>query len=148
MEKEPLVTSPAAYPTKPAILSNAAALLCCHNHPSGAPQPSIAHSPFPWPWCCRRSLRWALCCGRLSQVPCAGSMRSCLRDLGRQESAGAVAWSPTPPATEVGSGHYSYTMTRPRGKRQRPCLWPRTTGHRRLENAWAAYGMRPSSANE
>jgi DNA repair protein RadC len=25
---------------KPAILSNAAALLCCHNHPSGAPQPS------------------------------------------------------------------------------------------------------------
>jgi DNA repair protein RadC len=40
MEKEPLVTSPAAYPTKPAILSNAAALVCCHNHPSGAPQPS------------------------------------------------------------------------------------------------------------
>jgi DNA repair protein RadC len=33
-------TSPAVYPTKPAILSNAAALLCCHNHPSGAPQPS------------------------------------------------------------------------------------------------------------
>jgi DNA repair protein RadC len=33
-------TSPVAYPTKPAILSNAAALLCCHNHPSGAPQPS------------------------------------------------------------------------------------------------------------
>jgi hypothetical protein len=25
---------------KPAILSNAAALLLCHNHPSGAPQPS------------------------------------------------------------------------------------------------------------
>ena len=25
---------------KPAILSNAASLLCCHNHPSGAPQPS------------------------------------------------------------------------------------------------------------
>ena len=25
---------------KPAILSNAAALMCCHNHPSGAPQPS------------------------------------------------------------------------------------------------------------
>jgi DNA repair protein RadC len=25
---------------KPAILRNAAALLCCHNHPSGAPQPS------------------------------------------------------------------------------------------------------------
>ena len=25
---------------KPAILSNAAALLGCHNHPSGAPQPS------------------------------------------------------------------------------------------------------------
>jgi DNA repair protein RadC len=25
---------------KPAILSNAAALLCCHNHPSGAPAPS------------------------------------------------------------------------------------------------------------
>jgi DNA repair protein RadC len=34
------VTSPAAYPTKPAILSNAAALVCCHNHPSGQPQPS------------------------------------------------------------------------------------------------------------
>ena len=34
------VTSPATYPTKPAILSNAAALVCCHNHPSGAPQPS------------------------------------------------------------------------------------------------------------
>jgi DNA repair protein RadC len=33
-------TSPAVYPTKPAILSNAAALVCCHNHPSGAPQPS------------------------------------------------------------------------------------------------------------
>ena len=40
MEKEFLVTSPASYPTKPAILSNAAALVCCHNHPSGAPQPS------------------------------------------------------------------------------------------------------------
>jgi DNA repair protein RadC len=25
---------------KPAILSNAAALLCCHNHPSGSPLPS------------------------------------------------------------------------------------------------------------
>jgi DNA repair protein RadC len=25
---------------KPAILSNAASLLCCHNHPSGSPQPS------------------------------------------------------------------------------------------------------------
>jgi DNA repair protein RadC len=25
---------------KPAILSNAAALLCCHNHPSGTPHPS------------------------------------------------------------------------------------------------------------
>jgi len=25
---------------KPAILSNAAALICAHNHPSGAPQPS------------------------------------------------------------------------------------------------------------
>ena len=25
---------------KPAILSNAAAIICCHNHPSGAPQPS------------------------------------------------------------------------------------------------------------
>jgi DNA repair protein RadC len=27
---------------KPAILANAAALLCVHNHPSGAPQPSSA----------------------------------------------------------------------------------------------------------
>src|SRR5262249_29648751 len=26
--------------SKPAILSNAAALICCHNHPSGVPQPS------------------------------------------------------------------------------------------------------------
>jgi DNA repair protein RadC len=34
------VTSPAAYPTKPAILANAAALICGHNHPSGDPQPS------------------------------------------------------------------------------------------------------------
>lgn len=25
---------------KPAILSNAAAIICCHNHPSGDPQPS------------------------------------------------------------------------------------------------------------
>jgi DNA repair protein RadC len=25
---------------KPAILSNAGSLLCCHNHPSGSPQPS------------------------------------------------------------------------------------------------------------
>jgi hypothetical protein len=40
MEKEPLVTSPAAYPTKPAILSNAASLICGHNHPSGDCQPS------------------------------------------------------------------------------------------------------------
>jgi DNA repair protein RadC len=34
------VTSPAAYPTKPAILSNAANILIAHNHPSGQPQPS------------------------------------------------------------------------------------------------------------
>jgi hypothetical protein len=38
MEKEPIVTSPAAYPTKPAILANAAAILCGHNHPSSAPR--------------------------------------------------------------------------------------------------------------
>jgi DNA repair protein RadC len=43
MEKEPLVTSPAAYPTKPAILSNCAALILGHNHPSGDPQPSLDH---------------------------------------------------------------------------------------------------------
>ena len=41
MEKELiLTTSPAAYPTKPAILSNAAAVVLGHNHPSGDPQPS------------------------------------------------------------------------------------------------------------
>jgi DNA repair protein RadC len=34
------VTSPAAYPTKPAILGNAAAVILAHNHPSGDPQPS------------------------------------------------------------------------------------------------------------
>jgi DNA repair protein RadC len=34
------VTSPAAYPTKAAILANAATILCGHNHPSGDPQPS------------------------------------------------------------------------------------------------------------
>jgi len=34
------VTSPAAYPTKAAILANAAAIICGHNHPSGDPQPS------------------------------------------------------------------------------------------------------------
>jgi DNA repair protein RadC len=34
------VTSPAAYPTKPALLSNAAAVILAHNHPSGDPQPS------------------------------------------------------------------------------------------------------------
>ncbi len=34
------VTSPAAYPTKVAILANAAAILCGHNHPSGDPAPS------------------------------------------------------------------------------------------------------------
>ena len=32
------VTSPAAYPTKAAILANAAAIICGHNHPSGAPR--------------------------------------------------------------------------------------------------------------
>ena len=41
MEKELITaTSPAAYPTKPAILSNAAALIFGHNHPSGDPAPS------------------------------------------------------------------------------------------------------------
>src|SRR5262249_34092729 len=40
----------------------------------------------------------------VSTVPCAGSLRSCLRDLGRRESAGAVAWSPTPPATGWAEG--------------------------------------------
>src|SRR5262245_32059223 len=30
----------------------------------------------------------------------------------------------------MGRGHSLYTMTRPRGKRQLPCLWPRTTGKR------------------
>ena len=34
------VTSPAAYPTKAAILANAAAIVCGHNHPSGNCQPS------------------------------------------------------------------------------------------------------------
>jgi DNA repair protein RadC len=34
------VTSPAAYPTKPAILGNAAAVILAHNHPSGDPHPS------------------------------------------------------------------------------------------------------------
>jgi len=29
------VTSPAAYPTKGAILANAASIICAHNHPSG-----------------------------------------------------------------------------------------------------------------
>jgi RadC-like JAB domain len=33
-------TSPAVYPTKPAILANAAAILCGHNHPSSDPAPS------------------------------------------------------------------------------------------------------------
>jgi DNA repair protein RadC len=33
-------TSPAVYPTKPAILSNAAAIICGHNHPSGDSAPS------------------------------------------------------------------------------------------------------------
>ena len=40
MAKEPLVTSPAAYPTKPAILSKAASLICGHNYRSGDCQPS------------------------------------------------------------------------------------------------------------
>jgi DNA repair protein RadC len=40
MEKEPSVTSPAAYPTKPAVLANACAVILGHNHPSGDPQPS------------------------------------------------------------------------------------------------------------
>jgi len=40
MEKGPLVTSPAAYPTKSAILSNAASIICGHNHPSTDCQPS------------------------------------------------------------------------------------------------------------
>jgi len=34
------VTSPAAYPTKAAILSNAATIICGHNHPSGDTVPS------------------------------------------------------------------------------------------------------------
>ena len=34
------VTSPAAYPTKVAILSNAAAIVAGHNHPSGDAHPS------------------------------------------------------------------------------------------------------------
>jgi len=33
-------TSPAVYPTKSAILSNAAAIILAHNHPSGQPHPS------------------------------------------------------------------------------------------------------------
>jgi DNA repair protein RadC len=33
-------TSPAAYPTKAAILANAAALILAHGHPSGDPTPS------------------------------------------------------------------------------------------------------------
>jgi len=40
MEKGPCATSPAAYPTKPLIVMNAAAWLCSHNHPSGDPAPS------------------------------------------------------------------------------------------------------------
>ena len=40
MEKEPLVTSPAAYPTKGAVLSNATSIICGHNHPSTDCQPS------------------------------------------------------------------------------------------------------------
>jgi len=34
------VTSPAAYPTKAAILANVAAIICGHKHPSGDCQPS------------------------------------------------------------------------------------------------------------
>ena len=41
----------------------------------------------------------------------------------------------------VGSGHYSYTMTRPRGKRQRPNLWPRTTGQRALRERLGCLGQ-------
>jgi DNA repair protein RadC len=33
-------TSPAVYPTKAAILANAAAIVCGHNHPSGDTVPS------------------------------------------------------------------------------------------------------------
>ncbi len=41
MEKELITaTSPAAYHTKAAILANAAAIICGHNHPSGDPTPS------------------------------------------------------------------------------------------------------------
>ena len=41
MEKECVcTTSPAAYPTKSAILSNATAVILGHNHCSGDPQPS------------------------------------------------------------------------------------------------------------
>ena len=41
MEKESnMTTSPAAHPTKPSILANAAAVVLGHNHPSGVPTPS------------------------------------------------------------------------------------------------------------
>ena len=40
MEKGPYATSPAAYPTKPLILMNAAGFICAHNHPSGDQTPS------------------------------------------------------------------------------------------------------------
>lgn len=40
IEKEHLATSLAAYPTKPVILANAAAIIVAHNHPSGEPTPS------------------------------------------------------------------------------------------------------------
>jgi len=40
----------------------------------------------------------------LDNPVCVSSMPSCLRDLGRRESAGSVAWSPTPPATELADG--------------------------------------------
>ena len=40
IEKEQPVTSLSAYPTKIAILGNAAAIILLHNHPSGDPTPS------------------------------------------------------------------------------------------------------------
>jgi DNA repair protein RadC len=40
IEKEHPVTSLSAYPTKIAILGNAAAIILLHNHPSGDPTPS------------------------------------------------------------------------------------------------------------
>src|SRR5262249_4930355 len=40
----------------------------------------------------------------IDNPPCVGSRLSCLRDLGRRSRAGAVAGSPTPPATGLAAG--------------------------------------------